>query len=110
MVQEKMNAELKNHLDDMGLKAKKASSILNTSSTHQKNSFFDFAIKAIQQDADNILEANQLDIKQAKENKKDAAFIDRLALDHERLDGICKTLEEIKSFEDHDSALKWLVD
>ena len=100
MVQEKMNAELKNLLDDMGLKAKKASSILNTSSTHQKNSFFDFAIKAIQQDADNILEANQLDIKQAKENKKDAAFIDRLALDHERLDGICKTLEEIKSFED----------
>ena len=73
-VQEKMNAELKNLLDDMGLKAKKASSILNTSSTHQKNSFFDFAIKAIQQDADNILEANQLDIKQAKENKKDAVW------------------------------------
>ena len=58
------------------------------------------AIEAIQKDADTILEANQADIQQAKENNKDAAFIDRLALDDERLQGICNTLEAIKSFED----------
>ena len=100
MVHKKMNSELKTLLKNMGLNAKKASSVLNTASTNQKNSFFDFAIKAIQQDADKILGVNQLDIKQAKENKKDSAFIDRLALDNERLDGICKTLKEIKSFQD----------
>ena len=42
----------------------------------------------------------KLDIKAAKDNKKDEAFIDRLALDKSRLQGICDTLTEIKSFND----------
>ncbi len=100
MVQEKMNADLKKTLDEIGFNAKKASSVLNNASAHQKNSFFDFAITAIQQDAESILDANKLDVEQATENNKDTAFVDRLALDQKRLDGICKTLEEIKLFED----------
>ena len=100
MVCKEMNKELSSLLNEMGQKAKIASSILNTASSDQKNKFFDLAIKSIQKDADTILEANQADIQQAKENNKDAAFIDRLALDNERLQGICNTLEAIKSFED----------
>jgi len=40
MVYKEMNKELSSLLDEMGLKAKIASSILNTTSSDQKNKFF----------------------------------------------------------------------
>ena len=95
-----MNKELPTLLNEIGLKAKRASAILNTATSDQKNKFFDFAISSIQENNNAILAANQVDIKAAKDNKKDEAFIDRLALDKSRLKGICDTLAEIKSFKD----------
>ena len=95
-----MNKELPTLLNEIGLKAKRASAILNTATSDQKNKFFDFAISSIQENNNAILAANQVDIKAAKDNKKDEAFIDRLALDKSRLKGICDTLAEIKSFND----------
>jgi glutamate-5-semialdehyde dehydrogenase len=100
MVYKEMNKELPTLLNEIGLKAKSASAILNTATNDQKNKFFDFAISSIHKDADTILAANQVDIKAAEDNKKDEAFIDRLALDKGRLEGICDTLAEIKSFKD----------
>jgi len=100
MVCKKMNMELSTALHEIGLKAQKASSILNTVTSEQKNKFFDFAIEAIQENASAILDANKIDIEAAKDNGKDEAFIDRLALDNSRLQGICNTLAEIKSFDD----------
>ena len=95
-----MRIELSKLLNEIGLKAKSASAILNTASSNQKNKFFDLAILSIQENANAILDANKVDIKKAKDNKKDEAFIDRLALDKNRLRGICETLAEIKSFND----------
>ena len=95
-----MSAELSTLLNKIGLKAKTASEVLNTASGEQKNKFFDFAVEAIQENLDVILTANQIDIKAARVNKKDEAFIDRLALDKGRLQGVCDTLAEIKSFQD----------
>ena len=95
-----MNTKLTTSLFEIGLKAKSASSILNTVTSNQKNKFFDFAIEAIKENSDGIFLANQLDIKAAEGNNKDEAFIDRLALDKERLQGMCDALNEIKSFKD----------
>ena len=95
-----MSQELHTLLKKIGLKAKRASAILNTATSDQKNKFFDFAIDAIRENSDTILTANQTDIEAARRNKKDEAFIDRLALDKERLMGICNTLSEIQSFQD----------
>ena len=95
-----MSVKLSKILNEIVIKAKSASAILNTASSDQKNKFFDFAVKAIQENADLILEANKIDIKEARINMKDEAFIDRLALDKARLQGICDTLDEIKSFQD----------
>ena len=100
MVYKKMNKDLSKALNDIGLKAKSASAILNTVTSDKKNEFFDLAISAIHENTDEILAANQIDIKAAKDNGKDDAFIDRLALDKARLEGICNTLHDIKSFED----------
>jgi len=95
-----MSVDLPALLDEIGLKAKNASAILNTATSDQKNQFFDFAIDAIHRDTDAILAANQIDIKAAEDSNKDEAFIDRLALDKVRLQGICDALNEIKSFKD----------
>ena len=100
MVYKIMNKELSKTLKEIGLKAQSASAELNTAANDQKNMFFDFAIKSIKENTDAILSANQIDIQAAKENGKDEAFIDRLALDENRLKGICNTLAEIKLFED----------
>ena len=100
MVYKKMNKDLSKALNDIGLKAKSASAILNTVTSDKKNEFFDLGISAIHENTDEILAANQIDIKAAKDNGKDDAFIDRLALDEARLEGICNTLNDIKSFED----------
>ena len=100
MVYKEMNKELLTLLNKIGLNAKSASAILNTATSDQKNKFFDFAISSIKENAASILSANQLDIKAAKDNKKDEAFVDRLALDKSRIKGICDALAEIKSFQD----------
>jgi len=95
-----MSLELSTLLTEIAIKAKSASEILNTATSNQKNKFFKYAVSAIQDDTDLILTANQVDIKAAKDNQKDAAFVDRLALDELRLQEICDTLDEIRSFED----------
>ena len=95
-----MNIELSTALHEIGLKAQKASAILNNVTGEQKNKFFDFAIEAIQENASAILDANKIDIEVAKDNGKDEAFIDRLALDNSRLQGMRNTLAEIKLFDD----------
>ena len=96
----KNKMDLATELNEMGVKAKQASAFLNTASSSQKNSFFDLAIKEIKSDKELILMANHQDVSQARDNGKDDAFIDRLELNHERIEGICKTLEEIKLFPD----------
>ena len=96
----KNKMDLATELNKMGVKAKQASAVLNTASSSQKNSFFDLAIKEIKSDKELILMANHQDVSQARDNGKDDAFIDRLELNHERIEGICKTLEEIKLFPD----------
>jgi glutamate-5-semialdehyde dehydrogenase len=96
----KNKMDLSTELNEMGVKAKHASAVLNTASSSQKNSFFDLAIKEIKSDKELILMANHQDVSQARDNGKDDAFIDRLKLNYERIEGICKTLEEIKLFPD----------
>ena len=92
--------DLRQELNEMGAKAKQASTVLNSAPSSQKNSFFDFAIQEIQSDKELILMANNQDVTQARDSGKDDAFIDRLELNNKRLEGICKTLEEIKLFPD----------
>jgi glutamate-5-semialdehyde dehydrogenase len=96
----KNKMDLQEEINLIGAKAKQASAVLNTASSSQKNSFFDLAIKNIKSDKELILMANHQDISQARDNGKDNAFLDRLELNHERIEDICKTLEEIKLFPD----------
>ena len=80
--------------------AKAAVSVLNSMSTESKNNLLIKATKNIHQSRKEILLANNLDIEDALANSKDDAFVDRLRLDDERIDGIIDTLNNIVKLPD----------
>ena len=74
---------------------KKATYALALKSRDEK----DYALKMIKrtiiENSEDILKANQLDIKIAKENNRSAAFIDRLSLNEARILAICDGIDEV---------------
>ena len=90
----------KTQLEQMGACAVNAAKSLQTATAQQKNIFFEEAIKLIQKNTNEILDANLQDINDAHSKNKDDAFIDRLRLDNARIDGICDALKEIQTFPD----------
>ena len=80
--------------------AKAATSRLNSLSTESKNELIIKAANKINQSRKEILTANQLDVEDAITNEKDDAFVDRLLLTDERIDGIIETLNNIAKLPD----------
>ncbi len=80
--------------------AKAATSVLNSLSTESKDELIIKAANKINQSRKEILTANQLDVEDAITNEKDDAFIDRLLLTDERIDGIIETLNNISKLPD----------
>jgi glutamate-5-semialdehyde dehydrogenase len=80
--------------------AKAATSRLNSLSTESKDELIIKAANKINQSRKEILTANQLDVEDAITNKKDDAFVDRLLLTDERIDGIIETLNNIAKLPD----------
>ena len=80
--------------------AKAATSALNSLSTESKDKLIIKAANKIDQSRKEILTANQLDVEDAITNEKDDAFVDRLLLTDERIDGIIETLNNIAKLPD----------
>ena len=80
--------------------AKAATSALNSLSTESKDELIIKAANKINQSRKEILTANQLDVEDAITNEKDDAFVDRLLLTDERIDGIIETLNNISKLPD----------
>ena len=80
--------------------AKAATSRLNSLSTESKDELIIKAANKINQSRKEILRANQLDVEDAITNEKDDAFVDRLLLTDERIDGIIETLNNIAKLPD----------
>ena len=80
--------------------AKAATSRLNSLSTESKDELIIKAANKINQSRKEILTANQLDVEDAVTNEKDDAFVDRLLLTDERIDGIIETLNNIAKLPD----------
>ena len=80
--------------------AKAATSALNSLSTESKDELIIKAANKINQSRKEILTANQLDVEDAITNEKDDAFVDRLLLTDERIDGIIETLNNIAKLPD----------
>ena len=80
--------------------AKAATSALNSLSTESKDELIIKAANKIDHSRKEILAANQLDVEDAITNGKDDAFVDRLLLTDERIDGIIETLNNIAKLPD----------
>lgn len=84
----------------IGKTANQAAATLSIASTAAKNTALIEAAKAIRASAAEIIAANKIDVKAAEDNNISAAFIDRLMLDAERIEGIATSLEAVAKLAD----------
>lgn len=84
---------------DLLKRAKQAKTALNLASTQQKNQALLAMAKAIVSRETEILAANQLDLK-AAEGTVSPVMLDRLALSHERIEGMAEGIRQVAALPD----------
>jgi len=80
--------------------ARRAARVLGASPTKQKDLALREAAAAVAQHRTRILEASRADVEAARRAGQTEAFLDRLALDGARLDGIAAALREVAALPD----------
>jgi len=91
---------MQNYIEELGRQAREASRILATASTERKNAALVAAAAALRMRANDLLEANRIDVDGVKKAGKPDAFIDRLILDGDRIEAIAKAVESIATLPD----------
>ena len=86
---------LKETINEIGKKAKKASFELAMVDDKTKSLSLINASKELMRNKKNILSENKKDVSKALKKKLSKALIDRLLLDSDRIDSICKGMEDI---------------
>lgn len=76
-------------------KAKKASRIVATLEPHRKDKILHQMADALEQNSLRIIESNQKDLHDAKENNLSSALMDRLLLNKERIRAMAQAIREI---------------
>jgi glutamate-5-semialdehyde dehydrogenase len=84
----------------MGRRAREAARELALASTEAKNAALEAMAARIEADAGKILEANAQDLEAARAKGRDAAFLDRLALNEARVASMAKGLREVAGLAD----------
>ncbi len=92
--------DVKEIMAALGRKARAAAGALARASTQAKNEALHEMAAAIRGRAQDILAANEKDVARARDMGKPEAFIDRLALDDARIEGIASGLEAIAALPD----------
>lgn len=88
------------YLLELGKKAKDSATTLNKLSQKDKNKGLLEVSKAIVKHEDYILDANKIDIENAKKNGMKESLIDRLSLNHDRINGMSLGLLDVADLED----------
>ncbi|MBR0027150.1 MAG: glutamate-5-semialdehyde dehydrogenase [Clostridia bacterium] len=89
-----------NELIEKGTLARDASYKLVSVSTVTKGNALEAIAKALCDKADEIIEANKIDIENARNNGTREAMIDRLTLTKERIEGIAEGVRQVKALAD----------
>jgi len=74
---------------------RKGSEILATQTAAQKNQALKSVVSAIEKNRGNILEANSLDVKKARDGGMSESLVDRLSLDDKKINGIIESIQAI---------------
>ncbi|WP_428409576.1 glutamate-5-semialdehyde dehydrogenase [Hyphococcus sp.] len=104
-----MTGDVAAYMDGLAAKAREAARAMASASTERKNAALTKAAALVRERAGEILEINAADLSAAKAKGQDAAFIDRMALDSERMESVVKALEDIAALPDPvgKSIAKW---
>ena len=92
--------ELAGRMRALAIAARDAARDLSRAPAQQKDEALRAAADALHRRARSILAANRADLAAAKKAGQGAAFLDRLALDPGRIDGIARALREVASLPD----------
>ena len=87
-------------LEQLGVNAKKAAGILTTADTEIKNKALRAIGKALVDNADVIISANNIDIENGKKAGLNAGLMDRLMLDEDRIKGIADGCVQVAQLDD----------
>ena len=90
----------KHSIQDLGVKAKKAASLLANISNDQKNNALNNLKKNLELHANELIKVNKKDIGNAHKMKLSFAIIDRLTLNQDRIKGMMKSLDDIMNLQD----------
>lgn len=88
------------YLENIGKKAKSASTILNLLGSEEKNQALQACAKALLDNQDEILAANAIDVQASEENQVKSSLIDRLRLTEERLKAMAEGLMDLCALPD----------
>lgn len=88
------------YISALGERAKKAKSVLASSSGETRNKALYEIAKALRENSEKIIEANRIDVEKGKENGLTPSLIDRLGLDSGRIEGMAKGAEDIAALSD----------
>ena len=92
--------EIKDIILEMGAKARAAAHALTILSADKKNAILRAMATSMREQEAAILEANAKDIAAGEANDLTAAMLDRLRLNHERIDAIATGIEEVAALAD----------
>lgn len=95
-----MTETAKTLMTTLGRQAQAAAATLGTASTEAKNKALRLAAEQLRNESAAIVEANAGDMDQARSAGRDAAYLDRLLLQPERVEGMAKALQEIADLPD----------
>lgn len=88
------------YIETLGSNAVKVKKILAVADTGKKNSALAEIFRALIENSDKIIEANQKDLTAAKENGMSVSMQDRLMLNEDRIKGIASAVDELIKLED----------
>ncbi|SMM98364.1 Gamma-glutamyl phosphate reductase [uncultured Candidatus Thioglobus sp.] len=91
---------IKTLINTLGKSARTAAKTLRSATTQTKNNALINIAEQVDKNRKSILKANQKDSNQGKKNGLDAALLDRLMLNDNRLDGIIESLTQIAALPD----------
>ena len=88
------------YIETLGSNAVKVKKILAVADTGKKNAALAEISRALIENSDKIIEANQKDIAAARENGMSVSMQDRLMLNEDRIKGIASAVDELIKLED----------
>ncbi len=87
-------------ITEMGKRAREAARLLASASSDQKDRALKAMARSLREDAEQILSANAKDVAVAEQNGLTGAFLDRLALNPNRVEAMAQGLEAIAALPD----------